>query len=178
MQSDYASFDFELSHLPASGKRWAVEVSEALLRAEDVGRIDALDVACSACQWSGSMLRNADGWQMQAHLEIAIQRRCDRCLGVFNWSLQQDCERRFALNTAQRGAMDEDVDVLTWPGQLNVIDLLREEIWLAWKPVVICNEACKGLCKSCGCNLNTAHCQCDRSDADHPFAALKSLKFD
>ena len=34
----------------------------------------------------------------------------------------------------------------------------------------ICSEACKGLCKICGCNLNERECGCDRHIMDPRMA--------
>ena len=46
--------------------------------------------------------------------------------------------------------------------------------------VILCKEDCKGLCPTCGADLNEGPCACDSSDdidPDNPFAVLKNLKF-
>ncbi len=49
--------------------------------------------------------------------------------------------------------------------------------------VVLCREDCKGLCPTCGCNLNEETCDCaERRAAEvdpmSPFSALASFSFD
>ena len=40
----------------------------------------------------------------------------------------------------------------------------------------LCRADCKGLCPSCGTNLNRATCDCTRQWEDPRFAALKELR--
>jgi len=61
---------------------------------------------------------------------------------------------------------------------LNMLDVLREQFWLAWTPMAVCSEDCKGLCLQCGTDLNHGECNCHEKVKDNPFAALKDLKFD
>ena len=68
--------------------------------------------------------------------------------------------------------------LLAPPGRLNLVDVLREDIWLAWPRDAVCRPDCKGLCPICGANRNQGECRCERGDADHPFAALGRIKFD
>ena len=51
--------------------------------------------------------------------------------------------------------------------------------------VVLCKPDCRGLCPTCGINLNVEQCDCAaRAEAEwaaateNPFAALKNLKLD
>ncbi len=60
-----------------------------------------------------------------------------------------------------------------------VIDLdpyVREQLLLAIPQYPVCQEACKGLCPSCGANLNERECGCDRRTPDPRWAALEKLK--
>ncbi len=180
--SDYHSFDFDLAGLAAGGKHWDVNIPMALLQDSSVGMIDALTEACSDAHWSGCIKANDDGFTMQAALSVAIERRCDRCLEDFSWQLSLDAERTFAIGTARFAESEseehlDEVDVLPHPGRMNLVDLLREEVWLAWRPVLVCDASCSGLCPDCGHSRNTKACACvQQVDDDHPFAALRALQ--
>jgi len=41
-------------------------------------------------------------------------------------------------------------------------DDIRQELLIALSGVVRCSEECKGLCKSCGVNLNKEKCRCKK----------------
>jgi uncharacterized protein len=39
----------------------------------------------------------------------------------------------------------------------------------------VCSESCKGLCPSCGADLNKADCACNNEHFDERFAKLKDF---
>ncbi|MDQ6979336.1 MAG: DUF177 domain-containing protein [Mariprofundaceae bacterium] len=179
---DYHSFDFDLAGLAASGKQWDMNVPMALLQDKTVGTIDAVDDACSEAHWSGSIEKNDGGFAMHAALSMDIKRRCDRCLEDFAWQLTTDSKRDFAIGAVRVEENEseerlDELDVLVHPGRMNLVDLLREEVWLAWRPVLVCDEACPGLCPDCGHGRSGKACKCAQQvDDDHPFAALRKLQ--
>ena len=54
----------------------------------------------------------------------------------------------------------------------------REEIALAVPVQILCKEDCRGLCPSCGANLNLAPCNCVQKTGDPRLAVLRQLKLD
>lgn len=59
-----------------------------------------------------------------------------------------------------------------------VVDLsgiVREYLLLSIPITTLCREDCKGLCPSCGADLNKTQCGCEREVHLSPFAALKNL---
>lgn len=176
--SEYHSFDFDLADLSSAGKHWTLKVPRSLLRGTGAGLVDGVAVTCSDAEWKGSVQRIDAGFQLKGFFSLSIERRCDRCLDIFDWFLKEESQRDFRVGSVVESD-DEDLDaveVLSPPGHLNLIDLLREEIWLAWRPVAVCSTACKGLCSTCGQHLNGMDCRCSSQDDNHPFAALGKLK--
>jgi uncharacterized protein len=51
-----------------------------------------------------------------------------------------------------------------------------EQFQLALPMKALCSEACKGLCPTCGTNLNTGTCDCNIKWEDPRLAALKALR--
>src|SRR3990167_2019372 len=39
---------------------------------------------------------------------------------------------------------------------------IRQELILAFSPVVLCKKDCKGICPGCGANLNNEKCKCEK----------------
>ncbi len=54
-------------------------------------------------------------------------------------------------------------------------DVVREQVLLSLPTRTLCKEDCKGLCPSCGQNLNNASCNCDPAAADPRWNALAGL---
>jgi uncharacterized protein len=67
----------------------------------------------------------------------------------------------------------EDTDVGFYTGQgLFLADALAEQVHLALPMKVLCSAECKGLCPSCGANLNRDRCRCGPRPADPRLAPL------
>lgn len=59
--------------------------------------------------------------------------------------------------------------------ELNPAALAWEELSLALPVNPLCNEGCKGLCPSCGCNRNQEACSCAPHEGDPRLAPLRGL---
>jgi uncharacterized protein len=114
---------------------------------------------------------------LQGKWSTELTRHCVRCNSEFALHMEADCSRDFRLGVEPDRDGSVGCDSVAPPGSVNLLDLLREEFWLAWKPMVVCSETCKGLCQQCGGNLNRHECRCSQHDSSHPFAALKNIRF-
>ncbi len=54
-------------------------------------------------------------------------------------------------------------------------DVVREQVLLSLPNRTLCTPDCKGLCPSCGQNLNSASCNCEKAPADPRWNALADL---
>ncbi|MBI3324624.1 MAG: DUF177 domain-containing protein [Candidatus Omnitrophica bacterium] len=80
---------------------------------------------------------------VQAMIRCLAQLSCARCLGLFDSTLQTEAILSYATQPS---------DVL------DITDDIRQEIILAYPMIPVCQESCKGLCPTCGQNLNVASC--------------------
>jgi uncharacterized protein len=73
----------------------------------------------------------------------------------------------------------DNPDVFPLDPRADEIDLrpaVREQWLLAVPGFVLCNEDCKGLCPTCGIDLNAGECGCPaRVSADSRWDALRAL---
>jgi uncharacterized protein len=58
--------------------------------------------------------------------------------------------------------------------EVDLAPYVHEAIVLSAPMVVVCREDCRGLCPSCGVNLNRETCTC-RPNADPRWDALRKL---
>ena len=114
--------------------------------------------------WHGSM----DG-------DVALE--CSRCVGDATAHMSNETHVIFA----EPGSDDvtDDPDVFVLDDRSDLLDLrpaLREQ-WLLNVPAyALCREDCKGLCKTCGAELNLGPHECTSSSADSRWEALRKLQ--
>lgn len=58
---------------------------------------------------------------------------------------------------------------------LDVDQLVHDEALLVWPERVLCRKDCKGLCSTCGQNLNDGSCDCERTDLDPRMAKILDI---
>ncbi|NOR73323.1 MAG: DUF177 domain-containing protein [Mariprofundaceae bacterium] len=173
----YQQLIFRLQELSPQGRQWNLEIPEGLFGDAGFGEVDAPASLCKGVQWKGNVIAQGDFFGLQGKWSTELVRHCVRCNSEFALYMEGDCSRHFQLGVEPDADDAVECDSVAPPGSVNLLDLLREELWLAWKPMVVCSEACKGLCQQCGGNLNRHECKCSQHGSDHPFAALKNIRF-
>jgi uncharacterized protein len=58
---------------------------------------------------------------------------------------------------------------------IDLTEALRQHFLLAVDLIPVCREDCRGLCPTCGVNLNTETCTCPTADEPNAFAVLQGL---
>lgn len=167
-----------LRDLPDAGREWDAAVARALLANPDEGAVEALVGLCDDVHWQLALARKGDVYRLTGRWQAQIERQCSRCNAAFVWHVEGETERDFRLagRPHEANAEESECELVESPGEIDLLDILREDIWLAWKADVVCHEDCKGLCVQCGQDLNQGACGCDQEDPTHPFAALRKLK--
>ena len=106
-------------------------------------------------------------------LEGSLELPCRLCLEEVE--VDVDEEAHFLL--AGIGAEEaDDPEVFLYDPNARTIDLRPaiRETWLLAAPMYVqCSEDCKGLCPTCGTNLNESTCNCSTSKSDPRWDALR-----
>lgn len=99
---------------------------------------------------------------IRGRVETVVEAVCDRCAEWFRLPL----------------ALDSFVHVVSGGAGLDEVDLtprIREDMILALPHKTLCRTDCRGLCPSCGANLNERSCGCEPGGGDSSWQALDSL---
>ena len=110
--------------------------------------------------------------------DTAIQQQCSRCLEPFVLPVHIDIEDVFVpsvdMATGQPIHPDDEDEALLIDEHhiLDLSELLRQSILLTLPMTPLCRPDCKGLCPTCGANLNYETCSCEEEDIDPRWAAL------
>jgi uncharacterized protein len=119
--------------------------------------------------------------RVQGKLDVTMDAQCDRCLESAKISVNRQFDFVYMPAEEGRGGeveIDEaaiEVGYYEGPG-LELNDVLREVILLALPMQVVCSEACKGICPSCGENRNLRDCGCQPAPLDDRWSKLKSFR--
>lgn len=102
---------------------------------------------------------------------------CDRCLIYFKSEIHTLFNIIFMYEARSlRGELSNDIQIIS--PDTNYIDIaedVRQYILLAIPIKILCSENCRGLCPSCGIDLNENQCKCN-SDTPYPrWEALSKL---
>jgi len=108
--------------------------------------------------------------------------RCGRCLEEFGFSLDKEFE--FILIPAPKRSSHRAEELhrgdlgLSYYSteEINLAPLIAEQVMLALPTRPLCVENCRGLCGSCGANLNSERCICSNVGGDPRMAPFRSLK--
>ncbi|MEA4882117.1 MAG: DUF177 domain-containing protein [Clostridia bacterium] len=88
---------------------------------------------------------------------------CDRCLGEFTMDFHVPFAESYYRRDEAPSAVDEDEGV--YDGE--VIDIgpeVEKAILLSLPFRIVCKEECRGLCPTCGKDLNLGECGCAGND--------------
>lgn len=101
---------------------------------------------------------------------------CRRCLEEASGELEVEIREllRDAEMVAGEGRESAEETYLVGADQLDVGPIVRDACILELPLAPVCSESCRGICATCGVNLNTGECSCAEV-AVGPFSGLSSL---
>jgi len=106
-----------------------------------------------------------DGASMIIRGQIKCRKKfvCDRCLT----SAEEDQVHKF----------DEEVDTAEIAdGMLDITELVKDTLIAAQPIKNLCKADCRGLCPTCGKNLNDGECDCNKTKIDPRLAPMLKFK--
>lgn len=113
----------------------------------------------NACEITGE-IQNATGIvSMKAVAQVDYSGTCDRCACEVNKHFTIPMEHTF-VTELQDESNDEYILIPTMRFDLD--GLATEDVLLTLPAKVLCDEECKGICSSCGKNLNDGPCDCKK----------------
>jgi uncharacterized protein len=164
------SMTFDLKELPSSGiKRFT---------GEDAAEVLALDGATDLTpqgpiRYDLQVQLVSDQLIVRGKLHLDVRFACSRCGHPFTRTVE---EPAFELVDDVRDLLARNVAVAEKDEGL-LVDLtpeIREGILLAFPSFPVCKPECRGLCPTCGSNLNRKRCGCRPPD-DRRWDGLEKL---
>jgi uncharacterized protein len=108
-----------------------------------------------------------------------LAQHCRRCLEPLERTFDEEMTLVFVEEEETETDDGSPGDLHVIRGTDSELDLsgpIREEVFLAIEPYVVCDPECKGICPGCGTNLNEGACACRGEELDPRWDALRKLK--
>ncbi|MCH3968424.1 MAG: DUF177 domain-containing protein [Atopobiaceae bacterium] len=132
------------------------------------------------------MLTNAgEGILVTGLLTAHVEGTCDRCLEAACFDVAGEVDEYYLYEAPaeeDQGDDEDDVDfsLVLDDDTIDLTDALTSALLMETPFVVLCTPDCKGLCPTCGANLNEGDCGCAAKaaaepDPASPFAVLKDF---
>ena len=92
-------------------------------------------------------------------IDRTVEHICGRCLKSVDENVREPIDLTYDIK-----------DLL----EIDLLDDIRDALLLAHPERFLCRPDCRGLCPSCGVNLNVEQCQCASRSESNPFSELKN----
>lgn len=167
----------EIDSLTKAGKSFAHTYSPAEMALDDE-QLRLLEEV----KLSGTAARNGERVRIDGTLHTKVEKKCDRCLRPTVAPLETTFTVRFVPQAEELSRESpvleaEDLDVSILDGdKIDLDEVAREQILLEVGLRSLCREDCRGLCSTCGADLNEGECGCTNTAVDPRWAALAALR--
>jgi len=148
------------------------------------GTLDLGDSEASDVQGHARFMLTNFGLIADIHAEALVHSTCARCLEPFSQPTTVDFEEEYRpvvdISTGLPAGVPSSDDAFEISSN-HTIDLgeaIRQQLLLTLELVPVCRDACRGLCPTCGVNLNLEQCTCPPSESSNPFEVLQGLLAD
>jgi uncharacterized protein len=154
------------------GERRSLDVDEDL---------DGIEEASTRVRGTFDLVRTNDGILVRGLAMLTVHDECARCLEPASEHLRLRIAEEFfptvdvSTGTALPPPREEEAFTIDSDHVLRMQAAVREYASAARPLALLCRPDCKGLCPTCGANLNTEACGHEQAAADPRWAALRSL---
>ena len=177
-------FTLKLDEIPEEGLEleWKEERASLLAYLKDLSKIDfdfetPLQAEAKIKKASGLVF-------ISGKVQTVLRFQCVRCLKEFSYPLSTAFE--LTLHPLKEAPSEEEMELGSEEmelnffegGEIRLSEIACEQIFLEIPYQPLCQEKCKGLCPTCGKDLNLSSCECVREELTSGFSALKKLKLD
>ncbi len=177
-------FTLKLDEIPEEGLdlKWTEEKVTLLAYLKNLSRID-FDFE-SPLRSEAQIRKAGRSVLISGKLDTTLRLQCVRCLKEFSYPLSTTFELTlFPLKEApaeeETELGSEEMEASFFEGgEIHLSEIACEQIFLEIPYQPLCREDCKGLCPTCGQDLNLSSCRCVREEATSAFSDLKKLKLD
>lgn len=129
------------------------------------------------------LMRTPAGILVRAHIDLIDPETCSRCLEPLEELLHISFVEEFLApaelrtgHTVDEDEIDSEAFMIDEQHMLDLTEAVRQYREASADMQPLCRPDCKGLCPSCGRNLNQGECECNKEAIDSRWATLAALR--
>jgi uncharacterized protein len=126
------------------------------------------------------LCRSGNGLIVACEVQTAVTLECARCLNLFDRLVTANFSEQFSptVNVTTGAPLpppDDEALRIDDRHVLNLAEAVRQYLLTTLPMQPVCHATCRGLCATCGADLNTDACACYAEPAPGPLADLARL---
>ncbi len=116
---------------------------------------------------------DGEGFNVKGMLSSVLLMNCTKCNAEFKHEFSLPFSERFIKASEEEA---EELECYSFAGDVLKLDKMIFDLIILNAPLYgLCKPDCKGLCPTCGCDLNAMQCSCSKSVKNASFASLEEL---
>ena len=126
------------------------------------------------------VLKFDGGFTFSGSVQFELTYECVRCIETC--AVPFNCKLNVTLlplknEEADNSEDNEEINLHYYSTEdLDLSDVILQHLFLELPAYPLCSENCKGICQTCGINLNNETCFCDKEFINPKMAVLKNFK--
>lgn len=162
------SLVFPVVRLDEGENRFEVDVAPAELDLPSYQFVH--DVRCTIV-----LTKTRERVDAQLDVSSTVRLECSRCQESTDYDIQSSTRLTFFPEDKTRDSDEDTTDLEFYAEEIDLCGVVRDCFILSVPIVVVCRDDCKGLCPTCGINLNRGSCDCGENNTTSPFKDLRRL---
>ena len=162
--------------------RTAEEHFEQVYQPEAIGSGDDAYTVVAPVSLVFDIHKDKDTFHLVGRVKTTLGMPCSRCLEPFTIDVDAPFDLHYQSLAPHQGPSEREVEASDLDAafyendEIDLGQLMGEQFYLSLPMKPLCKDDCKGLCSTCGTNLNKATCDCNTQWEDPRLAALRALK--
>ena len=122
---------------------------------------------------TGRIYNNGQSLTLDANVKGKMKTECARCLKEIEEDVDFDIDELLSKNEE---GVDTDGDFILFDGhEIDISGIVADRFLMNISGRYLCSEDCKGLCPTCGHDLNESDCGCNNEYVDPRWQALADI---
>lgn len=142
------------------------------------------------CAFHGSIVadivieREFDHLKASGRVQVPVELYCSRCLAAYDSAVDSMFRIIFRKESPRHSDVEEEIELcdddlvsVVYSGdEIDLSHEIEEQVAMEIPMKPLCGDDCRGLCPTCGIDLNTGSCDCPDTSINLKFSALKDFK--